>query len=145
LVKGSTSFAAAILKVCCNQATRCRLRAERRAGELLKDLQKAVGARKDIQRRANVDQRLTKKEQIERAGLTEKQAKTFERLASVPKEIFDAELKHSPRPTCSLWLRVGSAERRLWRVDSTDYGLVAMRNPHSLAVRSVTQYLLLGT
>jgi hypothetical protein len=95
------------------KACEIRLRAERRAGELLKDLQKAVGARKDIRPRANADQRLTKKEQIERAGLTEKQAKNFQRLASVPKEIFDAELTALERDEhVAEWTRLAEEEAR---------------------------------
>jgi hypothetical protein len=85
------------------------LDAERRAGELLKDLQKAVGARTDIKPRANMGQKLTKAEQIKNAGLTEKQAKSFQRLASVPQEIFDDELKHAPRPTTSGIIKAGTA------------------------------------
>jgi hypothetical protein len=82
------------------KACEIRLRAERRAGELLKDLQKAVGGRPS-KTTPHAGESFSKSAQIERAGLTRKQAEKFEALAKVPKEIFDAELKHSPRPTTS--------------------------------------------
>lgn len=83
------------------QACEIRLRAERKAGELLRDLQKAVGGRPLKTPPHEGKSFATKQEQIARAGLSQKQAEKFENLAKVPQEIFDDELKHSPRPTTS--------------------------------------------
>jgi hypothetical protein len=72
-------------------------------------LQKAVGGRPSKTKDHVGPSFQSKKERIERAGLTEKQAKNFQRLASVPQEIFDEELKHAPRPTTSGIIKAGTA------------------------------------
>lgn len=85
------------------QACEIRLRAERKAGELLRDLQKAVGAKgnpggqgaKVVRSHNGTAQTLSD------MGISKKQSSNWQNLAKVPQEIFDDELKHSTRPTTS--------------------------------------------
>jgi hypothetical protein len=81
-------------------------RAERRAGELLKDLQKAVGGRPS-QKTGNTSRPVSPP--LKDIGISKQQSSNWQRLASVPQEIFDDELKHSPRPTTSGIIKAGTA------------------------------------
>lgn len=87
------------------QACEIRLRAERKAGELLRDLQKAVGTRGQLNGR-NSSGAATREApeataKLKDLGISHKQSSNWQNLAKVPQEIFDDELKHSPRPTTS--------------------------------------------
>ncbi|MGE3266863.1 hypothetical protein [Methylocystis sp.] len=72
-----------------------QLRAERRAGEPLKDLQKAVGNQHSKSASPQRGEKHTKGEQIASLGVSKKHAENWQKLASVPQEIFDGELKRS--------------------------------------------------
>lgn len=96
------------------QACEIRLRAERKAGELLKDLQKAVGARgsgSNQHQKKEVPSR-SGSAPLKDLGISHKQSSNWQRLASVPQEIFDDELKHSPRPTTSGIIRAAKPPKR---------------------------------
>ncbi len=70
-----------------------------RAGELLKDLEKAVGGRPSEKTPAAKEG--VSKAPLKDLGISHKQSSNWQRLAAVPQAIFDDELKHSPRPTTS--------------------------------------------
>jgi hypothetical protein len=73
------------------RACEIRLRAERKAGQLLRQMQKAKGGRPS-KTLSTTERVLTKAEQLEAAGVTTKQAHQWEKLADVPQEQFDAAL-----------------------------------------------------
>ncbi|MBR0941018.1 hypothetical protein [Bradyrhizobium liaoningense] len=73
------------------QACEIRLRAERKAGELSRDLEKSKGGRPP-ETRATMDRVSTKAEQLHAAGVTPRQAKQWEKLAAVPDEQFETAL-----------------------------------------------------
>jgi hypothetical protein len=91
------------------QACEIRLRAERRAGELLKDLQKAVGGRPA---KTGSSARPVSQASLKGIGISKDQSSKWQRLANVPEEIFDHELKHSPRPTTSGIIKAGTAPKK---------------------------------
>lgn len=64
-------------------AKRIRARATRRAGELLKQVEPAQGARSDL---GPVPSRSLA---AQASGMSERQAKTAQRLANVPEEVFE--------------------------------------------------------
>jgi len=68
-----------------------RIRAECRAGELLKDLQKAVGGRPSA-KTGNAKEPVSNAP-LSDLGISKRQSSDWQRLASVPQEIFDDELK----------------------------------------------------
>jgi len=71
------------------QACEIRLRAERRAGVLLKDRDKAQGKRTDlVPQGKQVDDRPT----LADMGVTGKQSMQWQQLADVPEEQFEAAL-----------------------------------------------------
>jgi hypothetical protein len=69
-----------------------KLRAERRAGELSKELPTAPGTRTDITSRHDVARLQTKEEILKEADITPKQAERFEAVASIPTAVFEAEI-----------------------------------------------------
>ncbi len=79
-----------------------RIRAERRAGELLRDMEKAKGAPGN-QHTGKVDRSsdVTGPPPLSDLGISKQQSSNWQRLATVPQEIFDDELKHASRPTTS--------------------------------------------
>lgn len=70
-------------------AQRIRARATRRAGELLKQIEPAKGGRPP-QTKAGAVPSLCRKAAAAEAGLSERQAKTAQRLANVPDDDFEA-------------------------------------------------------
>jgi hypothetical protein len=81
------------------RACEIRLRAERKAGRLSKELEKAPGARTDLQPPATVAAGSTKQEKLDAAGITEHQARRWEKLAAVPEDQFEAALAGPTMPT----------------------------------------------
>lgn len=68
------------------------LRAERKGGEVSRQLDKAKGGRPTDETRAAVPRVLTKTEQLNAAGVSRRQAQEWERLAAVPEEQFERDL-----------------------------------------------------
>ena len=83
-------------------AHRIKLRAERRCGELLLEIEKAQGANQNI--RDGGDPKVkTRKDAAKQAGLSERQRKNAIRLARIPKEDFEAQVESdNPPATVSL-------------------------------------------
>jgi transcriptional regulator with XRE-family HTH domain len=76
------------------QARKIRLRAERRVGELTREMTKSVGGRPQ-KNSSHGDTSLsdpTKTEALAKAGVTKQQASKWERLASIPDADFEAAL-----------------------------------------------------
>lgn len=81
------------------QACEIRLRAERKAGRLSKELEKAPGARTDLEPLGTAPRGSTKEETLTAAGVSVDQAKRWERLADVPEDRFEAALAAPAMPT----------------------------------------------
>lgn len=77
-------------------ATRIKGRAIRRAGELLKQIEAKHGARTDIQPSAGAH---TRSEVANAAGMSKHQAVQAVRVASIPREDFDAQVESDAPPT----------------------------------------------
>lgn len=82
-------------------ATRIRARAVRRAGELLKQIEPANGARTDLQPSADGDTRLTRKSAAADAGMSPRQMHTALRTANVPEADFASQVESDKPPTVS--------------------------------------------
>lgn len=81
-----------------NRLVEIKLRAERRAGELLGELDRAQGQRSDLPAAtsAQPEPKLTLKKQVEAAGLSMPQAKRWQMLSELPAPVFEqhiAEIK----------------------------------------------------
>jgi len=72
-----------------NAAAEVRLRAERRAGELLASMDTAQGARTDLGTSSNDEKKL---DAIERAGIKVPTAYRYEQVARVPEPVFEEHL-----------------------------------------------------
>lgn len=81
------------------RACQIRLRAERKAGRLSKQLDKTPGARTDREPLGTAPRGSTKREVLEAAGITTDQAKRWEKLADVPDDQFEAALAGPEKPT----------------------------------------------
>jgi hypothetical protein len=88
-------------------AVRIQARAERRCGELLKQISSATGAH--LKREGALP--LSRKASAEAAGLSEHQRKTALRLASVPAEEFDRQVESSAPPTITQLAEQGKQSR----------------------------------
>lgn len=75
-----------------NMIAEIKLRAERRAGEISKELPTASGTRTDITSYHDDTRLQTKEEALQQAGITRLQASRFEAVASIPEEVFEAEI-----------------------------------------------------
>ena len=74
------------------QACEIRLRAERKAGALSRELEKSKGGRPPEKTRGTAHQVSTKAEQLHAAGISRDQAKQWEKLAAVPDDLFEKQL-----------------------------------------------------
>jgi len=88
-----------------NLALRIQLRAERRCGELLKQIEPANGARTDLGRAT------TRGSIAEDAGLSEHQRKTALRVASVPDAEFNSAVESDSPPTVTQLANQGKLTR----------------------------------
>ena len=86
-------------------AMRIRARAIRRCGELLKEIEKASGARTDLKPSAVTD---TRSQAAEEAGLSKRQAVTAIRVANVPNEIFTEQIESKTPPTITSLAQQGT-------------------------------------
>jgi|HubBroStandDraft_6_1064221.scaffolds.fasta_scaffold649169_2 hypothetical protein len=78
------------------QAIQIRVRAERKVGELSKNIEKTPGARTDLSAQSG---EVTKSAALEKAGISTHQASEWERLADVPEEEFEKALITSDAPS----------------------------------------------
>jgi hypothetical protein len=86
-------------------ALRIQARAERRCGELLKQIQPAPGARTDLGTAP------TRGDAADAAGLSERQRKTALRIANVPQAVFERAVESSSPPTITQLAERGTAAR----------------------------------
>jgi hypothetical protein len=86
-------------------AVRIQARAERRCGELLKQIAPANGARTDL---GTVP---TRGSAAEGAGLSERQRKTALRIAAVPERTFEAAIEAARPPTITQLAHLGTQSR----------------------------------
>jgi hypothetical protein len=87
-----------------SRACQIRLRAERKAGQLSKQLARSKGGAPGTTKGsdatlATTARVATKADQLEAAGITPKQARQWEKLADVPDEQFEAALARPGVPT----------------------------------------------
>jgi hypothetical protein len=82
-------------------AAEIRIRAERKAGELSKQLDTAPGTRTDKQPTRTARTGSTKKATLKAAGISEDQAGRWEKLAAVPEHIFEAAVANPSKTTRS--------------------------------------------
>ena len=87
-------------------AQRIRARAIRRAGELLKQIEPAPGARTDKPTDGD-DSRLTRKRAAQDAGMSERQQNTALRIANVPEQDFEEQVEGPKPPTLSALAQQG--------------------------------------
>jgi hypothetical protein len=98
------------------QACEVRLRAERRAGELFGELERAPtahGGDTKSERAATVASRSAYAEALERTGTKERTARRYQELASVPRAQFEDALRAPVKPSTNGILRAanGSTSR----------------------------------
>ena len=74
-------------------ADRIQARAIRRCGDLLKEIEKASGARTDLQPGGGTPLRLTRKRAAAEAGMSSDQAKAAIRVSNIPHEEFETSIE----------------------------------------------------
>lgn len=95
-----------------NTAMRIRARAIRRCGELLKEVERAQGARTDLRPRTATDPRFpSRKDAATGAGLSPRQAKSAIRVANVPEDDFDEQVDSDTPPTVTALAEQGKRSR----------------------------------
>jgi hypothetical protein len=94
---------------------RIKARAISRCGVLLKEIEAAPGTRTDLEPEADADPRLTRKDAAEEAGLSERQAKTAIRVASIPAEDFERQIESDNPPTITELARQGTKPQQKWK------------------------------
>lgn len=87
-------------------AQQIKVRAIRRAGDLLKEIEKAKNQH-EKSRRAKVGAVPSRKEAARSAGLSERQQKEAIRIASIPKEKFEKEVESEKPPTVARFSAMG--------------------------------------
>lgn len=80
------------------RACEIRLRAERKAGELSSQLERAQGRRTDIETSSNAETK-SYEQQLADAGISRQQAHRWQQLAQVPDDQFEAALAAPKKPT----------------------------------------------
>jgi len=94
------------------KACEIRLRAERKAGALSAKLEKSAGGRPG-KTRATRDRVSTKAEQLHAAGVTPRQAKSWEKLAAVPEKEFEMALEdQTAKPTTNGIIKANATPKR---------------------------------
>src|SRR5580698_250274 len=88
-----------------NLALKIQLRAERRCGELLKQIAPASGARTDLGRAP------TRGDAAREAGLSEHQKKTALRVAAIPEKEFNRQVESARPPTVTRLADQGRVQR----------------------------------
>ena len=95
------------------RASEIRLRAERRTGELLKELKRAQGTRNDVATLSNDGTKLSPyTEALDRAGIPRQTAARYQSLAAIPGDVFEHALR-DPRPTTNGMLARAEAHKAI--------------------------------
>ena len=81
------------------QAAEIRIRAERQAGTITREMETRPGARTDQQPRTDAIQGSTKQKQLQAAGISRRQASEWEKLAAIPGEQFEAAMAQAEMPS----------------------------------------------
>jgi hypothetical protein len=81
-----------------NLCYQIRMRAQRRAGELSTQIEKAQGSRSDLTSSDGAT-KLTKQQTLANAGITKQQASDWERLSDVPEDQFEDAITSGDRPS----------------------------------------------
>ena len=89
-------------------AQRIQVRALRRCGELIREIEPKSGARTDLEPDAAAG---TRSQAARDAGLSPRQQATTLRIASVPAEQFEVQVESSPPPTATEMAEAGTARR----------------------------------
>jgi hypothetical protein len=92
-------------------ALRIQARAERRCGELLKQIPSGSASNLVQHRRAGTVPSVTRTDAAEAAGLSPRQRKTVLRIANVPQEVFERQLESDRPPTMTQLAQLGTAAR----------------------------------
>jgi hypothetical protein len=112
-------------------ATPIRHRAIRRAGELLKQIERQQGARPDIEPTDAADSKLTRTEAARQAGMSKHQQVQAIRVANVPDEDFnrqaDLQIDVPSAPFLFSLLRFGLGRVTSWR-DADAYPVLLLPN-----------------
>lgn len=99
-----------------NRLAEIKLRAERRGGELIADMERAQGQRADLQTSVQAGPKLTLQAQVEDAGLSQTTAKRWQMLAELPAPVFDQHIDavrdSGGELTTSFMLRMVQEHRR---------------------------------
>lgn len=113
-------------------AVRIRMRAIRRCGELLREIEAARGRRTDLKLRDGADPRLTRGQAAADAGLSERRAKTSLRIAAVPEADFEAAVERERPPTLTelAGLTRPAVPRRRWTAPETETTFVRVELPY---------------
>lgn len=99
------------------KAAHARVRAERRAGELLKDSEKAKGNQHVNSAKSNdTTEQVPTLSQI---GITKDQSSKWQQLANVPEDEFEKALETSPTPSAHSILKARKTEPPPKRMDET--------------------------
>lgn len=95
------------------KASEVRLRAERRTGELLKELARAQGERSDLTspKRAGKSGPSPYAKALADTGISTQTASRYQALANVPAATFEAALREPAKPTTSGLLAKAEAAR----------------------------------
>lgn len=91
-------------------AMEIRLRAERKIGEIAREIEKAQGRRTDQPSATKARGSETKAATLEAAGIAKEDASRFERIAAIPPDVFDVEVTKPEANTRSL-ARLGGTYR----------------------------------
>jgi len=97
------------------QACEIRLRAERKCGKLLREREKAKGARGSGSNQHEVRSHDTTAPRLDDLGISKSQSSQWQRLADIPDEDFELALSGDERPTTN-----GIIARQVHRKDPVD-------------------------
>ena len=95
------------------RAIEIRIRAERRCGELLVEMKRAQGKRSDLATSGQADAK-SFSEQREAYGISEPQARRWQKLAAVPKAEFEATFARPEKPSTTGIINRGSEKNATW-------------------------------
>lgn len=104
------------------KAAHARVRAERRAGELWRDMEKQHGARgtgSNQYKKAEVESNKTTPPTLNDFGMSKDQASKWVQLANVPEDEFERALEASPTPSAHSILKARKTEPAPKRMDET--------------------------
>ena len=100
------------------RACEVRLRAERKAGELLREREKHAGGRPE--KTGQSERPVSETRKLRDLGISKPQSSDWQRLASVPAPLFEAVLADPARPWSHCWhIAVVAVKRALYSITSS--------------------------